>query len=170
MASIKPRQAQSGRRWDVRYRTPDGDLRRKTFLRKVDAERFASTVEADKYRGNFVDPQAGRITFKAYAEKWLEAQTFDRRTREALELWLPKHVYSVLGGIAIGAIRPTTVQTWLSTKTSLSDSYQLSLFKYVSASGLPAMTASSPRIPAPRPRCGDHACERGRSSHGPSRR
>ena len=49
-----------GVRYDVRYRDPDGQQRRKSFIRKSDASRFASVVEADKLRGNFIDPDARR--------------------------------------------------------------------------------------------------------------
>ncbi len=52
----------------MNYREPDGRSRRKTFLKKSDAERFANLVEADKARGSYIDPDAGRITFKKYAE------------------------------------------------------------------------------------------------------
>ena len=79
MASVERRESAVGVRYDVRYRDPDGQQRRKSFGRKSDADRFASVVEADKLRGNFIDPDAGRVTFKGYAERWLAAQTFEPR-------------------------------------------------------------------------------------------
>ena len=45
----------------------------------------------------YVDRPAGRVTFKAYAEDWLKAQTFVSSTREDVELGLRKHIYPVLG-------------------------------------------------------------------------
>ena len=97
VASVERRQSPRGVRYDVRYRDPDGHQRRKSFMRKSDADGFASVVEADKLRGRFIDPDAGRVSFKSYAEKWLAAQTFDFSTREAVELRLRLHVYPVLG-------------------------------------------------------------------------
>lgn len=38
------------RRWRAHYRTPDGRQRNKTFARKVDADRFLTTVESSKLR------------------------------------------------------------------------------------------------------------------------
>lgn len=101
-------------RYDVSYREPDGRQRMKTFRRRVDAERFSSTVEADVLRGTYLDPDAGRITFRRYAEDWLAAQTFEATTRESVSLRLRLHVYPVLGGKMLGQIRPSTIQAWLS--------------------------------------------------------
>ncbi len=46
------------------------------FSRKQDAERFLVTVSADVLRGAYVDPDAGKVTFTAFAKRWLAAQTF----------------------------------------------------------------------------------------------
>lgn len=54
MASIERRQRNGRSRWYVRYRTPNGQQRTKTFDRKVDANRFAAEVETNKNRGTFV--------------------------------------------------------------------------------------------------------------------
>ncbi len=48
-----------GRRWLARYEAPDGRPRSKVFARKLDAERFLATVETDKLRGTYLDPDAG---------------------------------------------------------------------------------------------------------------
>lgn len=49
-----------GKRWQARYRDPDGHERTKDFARKADAERFLATITADVLRGAFVDPHAGK--------------------------------------------------------------------------------------------------------------
>src|SRR4051794_32244191 len=43
-------------RWRARYRDPSGRERAKHFRRKVDAERFLTTVESAKLKGAYVDP------------------------------------------------------------------------------------------------------------------
>ena len=60
MASVNRRTTTRGSRYDVRYRTPDGKVRTKTFATRKEADRFANTVEADKHRGAFVDPRLAR--------------------------------------------------------------------------------------------------------------
>ena len=59
MASITKRDGR-GDPWRVRYRDPQGKSKSKQFARKADAERFLITVEADKLRGAYVDPNAGK--------------------------------------------------------------------------------------------------------------
>lgn len=113
MASISKRQVGDRPRYDVNYREPDGRRRRKTFHKKADADKFAAQVEADKARGVYVDPDAGKTTFQHYAERWLEAQTFDRTSREAVEMQLRRHVYPTLGQRQLRGIKPSTIQAWL---------------------------------------------------------
>ncbi len=55
------------RSYRVRWRGPDGKERNKSFKRKVDADRFAATVSADLVRGQYVDPDAGKILLESYA-------------------------------------------------------------------------------------------------------
>ena len=113
MASIHKRLVGGEPRYDVAYREPDGRQRKRTFRRRIEADRFASTVAADVLRGTYLDPDAGRITFKRYAEEWLRARTVEATTREQLELRLRLHVYPVLGSKTLGQIKPSTIQAWL---------------------------------------------------------
>ena len=115
MASVKRRRLADGRtvRYDVIYRDPEGRQRNKTFLRRSDADAFANTVEADKLRGSFIDPNAGKVTVKAYAEAWLRAQTFDVSTRHAVEGRFRRHLYPVLGAKQLRHVKPSTAQAWL---------------------------------------------------------
>ena len=113
MASISRRQVGGKPRYDVNYREPDGRKRRRTFPKKVEAEAFAASVETDKRRGAYLDPDAGRITFKKYAEEWLANQTTEPTTRERIEGRLRVHVYPVLGSKTLAQIKPSTIQSWL---------------------------------------------------------
>jgi integrase len=74
---------------------------------------IASTIEADKARGTFIDPKAGRVTFEAYAEEWLAVQTFEESTRDAVALRLRKHILPALGTRELRAIKPSTIQALL---------------------------------------------------------
>lgn len=99
--------------WRARWRTPEGASRSRNFKRKVDAERFLTTIEATKLAGGYVDPAAGRVTFVEFATDWLSCQTFDPSTREAVEGRLRVHILPTLGAIELRQIRPSTVQAWL---------------------------------------------------------
>jgi integrase len=113
MASISKRMVGGKPRYDVNYREPDGTRRRKTFPTKAAADRYSASVETDKSRGVYLDPDAGRVTFKRYAQSWLEAQTFEQTTRESTELRLRLHIYPVLGSKTLAQLRPSTIQAWL---------------------------------------------------------
>ncbi|MGH8907275.1 MAG: tyrosine-type recombinase/integrase [Egibacteraceae bacterium] len=110
MASIQKR---PDGKWRARYRDPDGRERAKHFARKIDAQRWLTAIEADLLRGSYVDPDAGKITLRRFAESWLAAQTFDPSTREAVVSRLRVHILPTLGDIELRAIRPSTVQAWL---------------------------------------------------------
>lgn len=97
-------------RWRARYRAPDGRERSKTFDRKVDADRWLAGVEHSKLVGNYVDPTAGKITFKAFAEEWRKIQVHRAGTAQSVEQQLRLHVYPVIGDRPVAAIRQSEVQ------------------------------------------------------------
>ncbi|UPK75578.1 site-specific integrase [Nocardioidaceae bacterium SCSIO 66511] len=137
MASIerRTREDDSGKEivsYRVRWRDPDGRQRAKTFRLKRDAERHRDNVAADLVRGQYIDPDAGKVTFEKYAAGWLEAQTFDMTSRDIQGRALRRHVYPVLGGKQMRQIKPSTVQSWL-RGLSISESYQHDVLGVVSA-------------------------------------
>lgn len=91
----------------------DGQPHKQRFDRATDARSFANTVEADKARGMYVDPRAGRMLFRDYAEGWLADQTFDESTREAVASRLRVHLLPTFGRVELRRIRPSSVQAWL---------------------------------------------------------
>lgn len=113
MASIDKRETSTGVRYDVRYRDPEHRPQKKTFAKLSDARRFASTIEADKARGTYLDPNAGKVTFESYAREWLAMQTFEESTRDAVGLRLRKHINPTLGAKELRAIKPSAVQALL---------------------------------------------------------
>lgn len=124
MASVDKRIRDGRTTYLARWRDPEGKQRKKSFTRKVDADRFAATVEADVLRGRYIDPDAGRVTFKKYATDWLAAQTFDESTRQAVELRLRLHAFPVLGALELRQVKPSSVQAWLRSLAKLAPSYQ----------------------------------------------
>lgn len=106
-------------RWRARYRTPEGKSRSKVFDRKIDAERFLTTMEHSKLTGAYVDPVAGKITFRSYAEDWRTSQVQHRPSTAAqVETHLRRHVYPTFGDRPIGEIRPSEVKAWVKDRSS----------------------------------------------------
>lgn len=68
MASIK-RRSDRARRWEVRYRDPDGKQRARLFDRRVDAEQFVVATEHSKLSGTYLDPVLGRMTLARFVDE-----------------------------------------------------------------------------------------------------
>lgn len=120
--------------WRARWRTPDGDSRSRTFARKVDAEHHLTTVEGSKLQGNYVDPQAGKITFRAYSEAWQQVQVHRPSTVAQVETNLRRHVWPVLGERPLASIRPTEIQAWVkATSDDLAPATVELVYRYVVA-------------------------------------
>jgi integrase len=103
-----------GLRWRVRYETPDGIERSRSFARKPAADNFLTQVAADLLRGTYRDPDAGKITLRKYSAQWLAMQNMDDTSREAIQFRLG-HILSVLGGKRLDqlAASPPLIQSWL---------------------------------------------------------
>lgn len=106
--------APKGARYRVRYRTPSGASRTRTFDRRADAERFIAATEHRKASGEFVDQAAGRVTVGAYARRWAQAQPHRQSTAASVESIIATHIEPVFGGRAIASVTPSEVQAWVS--------------------------------------------------------
>jgi integrase len=109
VASIKRR----GDSWQATYRGPDGRERTKTFRLRVEAQGWVTDQLSELHRGTWVDPRAGKVTFRAYAEQWRAVQVHRPSTAAQVETNLRRHVYPTLGDRAIGTIRPSEIQAWV---------------------------------------------------------
>lgn len=111
---VKSARFGTGMRYRVRYMTPDGRERSESFpdRAKRDAEAFLVTVESDKLRASYVDPAAGRITFREYAETWLRTRVLDESSREPTEYRVRKHLYPFFGNRQLASIKPGHVREW----------------------------------------------------------
>jgi integrase len=106
MASINKR----GTRWFARYRDHAGREHAQRFDRKIDAQRWLDEATTALVTGQYVDPRAGRVIFREYAEQWLTSAPHGPSTRYNITHCLKRHVYPVLGDLPVAVIRPTQVQ------------------------------------------------------------
>jgi integrase len=97
----------------ARWYAPDGSQPSKSFPKKRLAEDHVIQMEGEILRGEYIDPNAGKVTFREYGRMWLAAQSFEPTTRDAVMSRLETHAFPVLGDNALSAIKPTTVQAWL---------------------------------------------------------
>jgi integrase len=107
------RRADRGNRWQARYRDDTGHEYARLFDRKVDAKRWLDETTAAIVTGQYVRPEAGRVTFKTYAEAWRVAQVHRPTTQAHHKTQLDRHIYPTFGDRPISAIRPSEIQAWV---------------------------------------------------------
>ncbi|WP_454194330.1 tyrosine-type recombinase/integrase [Nocardia sp. Marseille-Q1738] len=116
MATIEPYETKSGKRYMVRYRKPDGKpTKKRGFRRKLDAERFADTVEVSKMTGDYVAPGLGRVTIAELAPKWLahKESSVAKSNYRPLESAWRVHVQPKWGATRISDIDLPAVEDWI---------------------------------------------------------
>ncbi|MQY36066.1 hypothetical protein SRB17_40630 [Streptomyces sp. RB17] len=95
------------------------------------AAKWLSAIETDMTRGQYTDPKSVRITFRQYAEKWLDSKTSGPMTRKELGRRLRLHVCPVLGSRPVGTFRPEHIRELLAAleaKPGVGASYVRNIF------------------------------------------
>lgn len=119
MGSISRYPVDTGHRWEVRYRKPDGrQTRKRGFTTKAAATSFLHAVESDKAAGTYVDPTRGRVTVEAWASRWLDGKAnLAPSTRQRYGSIIDTHITPPLGRTPISKVRHVDVQKWVSAQT-----------------------------------------------------
>jgi integrase len=111
MSSI--RRKPSGR-WEARYRDPDGQQRGKTFVTKTAAQEFLDRVGVDIRRGEYVDPNRGRVPVESVGDDWVASLVHLKpKTLLDYESALRRHVLPRLGGVAVGKVDQRRVRRFI---------------------------------------------------------
>jgi integrase len=136
----KPRRVRTerygtGMRYRARYVGPDGAEKSKSFpdKQKRQAEDWLARTEADLSRGEYIAPNAGRITFGQYVEQWFKTQTTDHATRATVEGRLRLHAIPHLGSRSMNAFQPSHIRLWVRTleDAGLAPAYRRGIFAHV---------------------------------------
>lgn len=117
MASIKKR---PDGRWRARYRDPNGKERARHFDRRVDAERWLDGMRGDLVRGEYLDPDLGKVTTASWASRWLSTvrPTLKPSTFTSYEDLLRSRILPRFGETTVSAVRASDVQEWLGELTA----------------------------------------------------
>ena len=107
MASIAKR---TDGKYRARYRDATGREHARHFARKIDAQRWLDEVTASVVTGQYVDPRAGKVTFRDYAEQWRAGQVHRPSSQAHIETMLRRHAYPTLGDRPLSSILPSEVQ------------------------------------------------------------
>jgi len=99
--------------WTVRYREPggrSGSQREASFDKKTKADQFANKVEHDKDQGIFVDPKAGKITVRAYANDWLARRVIKDGTYSNYKGFIENHLIPRLGRKTMAGVAKADIE------------------------------------------------------------
>lgn len=110
---VRSKRYGQGRRYDARWRDLAGQQRHKSFTMRGQAEAFLAQLRAELDRGTYIDPSAGKVSFKTYAEDWRKHQAHRPTTATRTETILRLHVYPYLGDLSMGSIRSTHIRGWV---------------------------------------------------------
>lgn len=157
MASVEKRTRDGRVTWLARWRDPEGKQRKKSFPRRIDADRFLKSVAADVLRGQYVDP-TDRTTVGDYARRWIESRPHRASTARRVRGLVEVHIVgTTLGGRRLAAVLPSEVQAWASDRAQVLAPSTLrnlvSLLRSVYASAvLDRLVATSPVVRVALPR------------------
>ncbi|MEV6755817.1 site-specific integrase [Streptomyces sp. NPDC051214] len=126
----------AGMRYRARYVGPDGTEKSQSFPdgQKRRAEQWLTKIKADMDGGRYIDPKAGRITFRQYAEKWLNSLTTDPTTKEPVAVQIRRHAIPYLGSRPLASFKPEHIRDWLAEleRAVPASSYRRVIFASVS--------------------------------------
>jgi integrase len=126
--------SKDAKRWLAVWIGPDGREKTKAFAKKVDADRYGTTQEADVARGAYVDPRTARMTVEQWCETWLTGYATRRpSTIRSAEVHIAK-ITEHLGSVPLSMLRPSHVRSWTSglREEGLADSYVYALHRRLS--------------------------------------
>ncbi len=146
-----------------RYRDENGKEHARHFKRKVDAQRWLDEVTAAMVTGDYVDPAAGKITFKTWFAQWSGRQVWERGTTLVAQQAASSVTFA---DVPMRQIRPSHVQQWVKAmslpargrKTGLAPSTIRTRYNYVHMAMRAAVvdriikTDPSAGVPLPRAR------------------
>jgi integrase len=109
----------TGKRWQARWETPDGEPKTKTFAKKVDAEKEVTKQEHAVLSGDWLDPEAGKVKVGDYAlGVWLPAQGVNARTEIEYRGVLNRYLVPEWGRRQLRTIKPSEAGAWQALLTS----------------------------------------------------
>lgn len=107
-------------RYQARYAGPDGQLRPapETFRTKRDADDWLADKQTELRRGDWHDPDAGKVAFGPYAAAWITERELTTTTRQLYRSLLRHHLEPTFGAVNVADISPPFVRRWRAEKLS----------------------------------------------------
>ncbi|MFF7866306.1 tyrosine-type recombinase/integrase [Streptomyces qaidamensis] len=105
-------------RYQARYLGPDGQLRPAphTFRTKRDADDWLADKQTELRRGDWHDPDAGKVLLSEYAAAWIKERELTSTTRQLYGSLLRHHLEPAFGAVNVAEISPPLVRRWRADK------------------------------------------------------
>ena len=114
MASVEKRVRDGRVTWLARWRDPAGAQRKKTFTRKLDAERYLTSVSAGLLDGSYVDPARSRLTVGEWAETWMATRAHLKpKTLSSYRSLLRTRVLPTWASVPLARVAYSDVVAWV---------------------------------------------------------
>lgn len=116
MATIESYETATGKRYQVRYRTPNRtQTKKRGFKTKREAQEFAASVEVQKYRGEYISHQSGQATIGELGPPWLVRQSAHLKPSSllALKVGWRVHVEPRWRDVRVADMNRTIIQDWV---------------------------------------------------------
>jgi Phage integrase, N-terminal SAM-like domain len=101
--------------WQARYRDANGVMRAAphTFSRQKDADAWLARIQTEMARGEWVNPDGGKVTLGEYADAWLrEHPKLSPKTRVLYGSLLKLHIRPQLGVVRLVDLTTPRIRTW----------------------------------------------------------
>ncbi|WP_432864569.1 tyrosine-type recombinase/integrase [Microbispora rosea] len=109
--------SKDAKRWLASWIGPNGKESSKAFARKIDAEKYGITMEADRLRSVYVDAREGKIKLREYGEKnWFPSQVHLRgNSISTHETHLRSRIYPLLRERPMNSLTRSDMKTFVSS-------------------------------------------------------
>ena len=95
---------------------PSGVERKKSFKRKVEAQRWLDQLQAEMHQGRYIDPSAGKTLVAVCAQRWCDGLVHLKpSTLERYRGIVNTHIVPVWGSWQVARITPNDVNRWIGT-------------------------------------------------------
>ena len=102
-----------GKRWLGVWIDPRGAERSRAFDTKAEAIRYATGMETDRNRGDYLDPNAGKVRLEEIWRRWMASRKVDPASAIQYESKWRLHVEPLFGRRMVKSILPSEIAAWL---------------------------------------------------------
>lgn len=100
-------------RYQARWYDDAGKRRSKTFTTKTEAKKFLDNIKSDRNRGDYIDPNEARRTFREVAELWFGSRNLRPKTARSYRTILDQRLYPTFADRPIGSITTLDIAAWI---------------------------------------------------------